>query len=500
MTVTVAPARRAVIDLGAEATILDAARRVAEADSPELVLVVPAGAPLARNAVFLEVLRQRAGDRRIVIVSPEPRARSLAASVHMKAFSSLAALDRHELDATEHLSDARRAALATIGAAGATRGASIRRSLAVFTSLLLAAGILAAVIAPTATIVMSATPSPLGPYEYNLRAGPGGDINASTLIDDKVTEKATGTATGSRSVEVKATGFERFTNLTTNDLRIPRGTIVQTADSPPIRFQTTEERVLPRSTLLPPTFGTVVVGIEAIEIGTRGNVAAETITRDSSADFMVTNPAATTGGDNRKIPVVDLADYEIAVSRSDLDPKVKSAIEARVQKWRTEEAARNRSVFGYTWKRTAVSPPGDVVGREDQQTFEISVTGTLTAYSVVADQPKAAAIEKLKGELPPGMELDTKTAVVDIVIKDSVSEDGVHWRVRAHGQQFPELKRPQMTAALAGRGFEEVEPLAEGSGFHVKSISRWPSWWPRLPVLDSRITIELTSATAANPP
>ena len=114
MTVTTAPPRRKVIDLGADATILDAARSLAAVESADVVLVVPSGAPLTRNAVFLEALRRRAGDRRIVLVSPEARARSLASSVHMKSFASISALDRHELDATEHLSDARRAVMKTM--------------------------------------------------------------------------------------------------------------------------------------------------------------------------------------------------------------------------------------------------------------------------------------------------------------------------------------------------------------------------------------------------
>jgi len=77
VTVETAPARRTVIDLGGDATILDAARRLdAAAESSDVVLVVPSGAPLTRNAIFLEALRRRAGDRRIVLVSPEARARS----------------------------------------------------------------------------------------------------------------------------------------------------------------------------------------------------------------------------------------------------------------------------------------------------------------------------------------------------------------------------------------------------------------------------------------
>ena len=165
----------------------------------------------------------------------------------MKAFASISALDRHELDATEHLTDARRAAMSTRvrGRAAPRRGASPLRALAVFMSLVTAAAILLAVVGPSATIVIAATPTPLGPFEYDLRAGPnGGDIKAQTLFDDKLTAKATGTATGTRLDETKATGQEMFKNLTTNDIRIPLGTLVQTTDSPPVRFLTTEEKIL----------------------------------------------------------------------------------------------------------------------------------------------------------------------------------------------------------------------------------------------------------------
>jgi hypothetical protein len=92
---------RTVIDLDARATILDAADRLAAAptDAP-IVFVVPAGAPFARNAVFLEVARSMAAERRLAVVSSDPRARSIAASVHVPAYSSLGALEREELDPT----------------------------------------------------------------------------------------------------------------------------------------------------------------------------------------------------------------------------------------------------------------------------------------------------------------------------------------------------------------------------------------------------------------
>ena len=501
MTVETAPTRRTVIDLGGDATILDAAHRLDATESSDIVLVVPSGAPLTRNAVFLETLRRRAGDRRIVLVSPEARARSLASSVHMKAFASISALDRHELDATEHLTDARRAAMATkVRRPAVRRGTSPLRGLAVFMSLVTAAGILLAVVGPSATIVIAATPTPLGPFEYDLRAGPnGGDIRATTLFDQNLIAKTTGTATGTKPDETKAAGQELFKNLTTNDIRIPVGTLVQTADSPPIRFLTTEERILPHSSILPiPTVGSVLINIQAFEVGPKGNVAADKITRSASTEFLVTNPAPTLGGKADQIPVVTQADYDKAVSQSDSDVKAKA--EQRTVEWRAG-AAKGTNVYGVVWKRTGVvTPASDVVNKElpkDKPTFEITVTGSATAYAVPADEPKTTAVAKLKDQLGSGMDLDAASPVVEEVIGAAVQDDGVHWRVRASGKQVPQPKTTQMTAALAGRDYESVGPLAEQLGFKLRSITPWPEWWPRLPVLDSRIRIVVESLPPA---
>jgi hypothetical protein len=498
MTVTAAQPRRAVVDLGADATILDAARRIGEVEAQDLVIVVPAGAPLTRNAVFLDVLRRRAGDRRVVLVSSEARARSLAASVHMRAFSSLAALDRHELDATEHLSDVRRAAMSTIAVRGSRPAVSGGRAAAVVMSLLAAAAILLAVVGPSATIVIAASSSPLGPYEYDLRAGPGGDIRAITLTDEKISAKTAVTPTDSRLEESKAQGVERFRNVTTNDIRIPTGTIVQTTDTPPIRFRTKEDAVLPRSTVIPDfKVSSVMIPIEAVENGPGGNVGAGRIIRGSNADYIVDNPAPTSGGDSKKIPVVQITDYVLAVSRADAD--LEAAAKKRADDWRKEVVA-NTVVYGVAWKRTAVSPATDVVGKSGDGPFQITVTGTATAYRVDASEPKATAVNKLKLEVGSGMDVDARAAVVDNVGSPSVESDGVHWRVRASARQFAQVREDQLKAALAGRAFEDLTALADRSGFQVRSITAWPEWWPRFPVLDLRITIQVDSGSATGPP
>ncbi|TMC45451.1 MAG: hypothetical protein E6J23_04745 [Chloroflexi bacterium] len=493
MTVTAAPPRRTVVDLSADATILDAARSLAAVDSPDVVLVVPSGAPLTRNAVFLEALRRRAGDRRIVLVSPEARARSLASSVHMKSFASISALDRHELDATEHLSDARRAVMKTmVRPAVPRRGISPLRAFAVFMTLVLAAGLLLAIVAPSATITVAASTSTLGPYEYDLRAGPQGEIRDATTLTDTVTAQVKGVATGSRTEDTKAIGVEEFRNLTTNDIRIPVGTLVQTSDIPPNRFLTTEEKILPRSSILPPGFGTVRINIQAIDGGAKGNVGSDKIKSTASSEYLVSNPAPTTGGDTKKISFVQRVDYDTASAQA--DGPLREAGLARTAKWNGDTTAtKNTRVYGVWVKQTGISPPSDVVNTEPKDgIFTLTATGTATAYRVSDGQPRAAAVSNLRGELAgtPGMTFDNDSVAVNIVLGPTVGENGVQWRVSAKAQQYSGVDAAQMKAALTGRALGEIETVAAARGFRKLGVEMWPSWWPLLPVLDSRITIK----------
>lgn len=490
---------RTVIDLGARATVLEAMDRVRAATaSDELVLSVAAGAPVLRSPVFLQVLRRAAGARRIALVTADARARSLAASVHVAAFASIAALERHELDATEPLGPARRAAIV---ATEPPRTSGLRVA-GVAASLGLALAVLLAVVAPTATVVVAPISQPLGPLEYDLRAGPSGDIKALTLGPAALNAKLSGTATGSRQEDTKAKGLERFTNQTTNDVRIPKGTIVKTSDN--IAFQTTEERTLPKSSIVifPPSvsFGTIDIAIEAVDPGPRGNVDAKKITvSPSPGQYSVENPQPTSGGDSKKIPIILLADYDLAASRADAE--LRKQADAQVDTWK-KQAQPGQTVYGALVKRTAITAAGEVVGRElapGQTTFDLTASGTATGYSVASTEPRATTVDRLLAAADAGFDIDRDGAVVEIVGSPTVEEDGVHWRVRGRAGEFRRVDEAAIRAALAGRGLEEVDRVVSDRGLRLVRLSTWPGWWPRLPVLDSRIQVHAEARAATVP-
>lgn len=501
---TVAVSGRAVIDLGARASVLDAVDRITSAGSAdEVVLSVATGAPVLRSPVFLEVARRAAGARRIALVTADARARSLAAAVHMPAFASVAALERHELDITEPLGPARRAAI--VATQTETRGASPFRTAGVAGSLAGALLVLLAVVGPSATVVVAPVAQPLGPLEYDLRAGPNSaDINALTLGPAQVSAKITGAATGTRTEETKATGVERFTNSTTTDVRIAKGTIVQTADN--IRFVTTEDKTLPKSQIqiFPPnvSFGTVDIAIEAVDVGTKGNVAAGRINQANpqSSSYSVTNPSPTSGGDSKKFAVITVADYQLAASKADAE--LRKQADAQVAAW-TKSAAKDQTVYGVLVAQTGVAPGlADIVNRDAATgTFEITVTGTATAYSVASAEPRATTLKRLIAAADEGYDIDAQGAAVDPVGPPTVDKDGVHWRVRARASEFKRLDEVAIRSALVGRPFEigEITRVVESHGVQFRRALAWPGFWPRMPLLDSRIQIQKEAPPAASP-
>ena len=499
---TVPVAGRTVIELGARASVLEAVERIAAAPAADdLVLSIAAGAPAARNAVFFEVARRAAGTRRLAIVSPDTRARSLASSVHLPSFASTAALERQELDATEPLTTARRAALARPVRVRRAAGPSPVRILGILGSLFAAALVLMAVVGPTATVVVAPVSKPLGPMEFELRAGPQGEIpGALTLVANDLSQKYTQNATGERLDPIKAKGVARFTNRNTQEVRVLKGTIVRTRDN--VRFQSTEEKIIPRSTLdiLPPfvKFGTVDIAIEALDAGAAGNVAGNTITITDGVDYAVSNPQATSGGEIKKFAVVTASDYGLAAGRA--DEELRKAGLKKVDDWK-KAANKGQVVYGPVTKVAGVTGSAGLVGTEPPNgTFDLTVTGTATGYSVAEAEPRATTIAKLKERADPENDINETATVVDVIIGPTLSDNGVVWRVRGRTSQFPLVHDAPLRASLAGREFAEAEDVVKGQGLALVRVVVWPGWWPRLPFFDPRLRIEVDTQTSAASP
>ena len=480
-----------VIDLDARATILDACERIAASPSAvPVALIVAADAPFARNAIFLEVARGAAGERRLAVVSSDPRARSIAASVHLAAYASLGSLEREELDPTERLGAPRRIALAALAPRG--RGPSRRspaRTAAIAASGLSAVLLLAVLAVPSATVTVAASAIPMPSATFTLRAGAGGDLSAQPL-SATINAKVTGTATGSRNDDIKATGSVRFTNQTTDDITIPKGSVVQTTTgSDRIQFSTTETKTLPRSIILGITLasGQIDIGVEAIIGGSAGNVGANRIVVSNRGVYSVTNPLAMTGGDTKKIPVVRAEDYTAATSKAVVDRALADAANDQKLRWKSQLTG-DAVVYVGTPSLTSQGPLADVVGRE-VATFDIPVTASVQGFAVAGNEPARTAVERYRALAADGNTLDERSVQLAGITTPTVADNGVTWRLVATGQQSARLTKEQVGRAVAGRGIAEARAVLTAQGLRVTDLRISPSWWPRMPLLDARITV-----------
>jgi hypothetical protein len=492
---------RTVIDLDARASVLDAAERVAAVPADgDLALVVAAGAPLLRNAVFIDVVRGAVGPRRLSIVTTDARARSLASAAHVPAYSSLDALERHELDPTERLTRARRAAIATVRTPSVpTVRLSPARVMAFIGSLLGAVLILLAVLVPEAQVFVAPETAPLGPLALQVKTATG-DV-PYTALQIEISAKVNGTATGERIEETRGRGIVRLENRTTNDIRIPRGSVFSTASG--VQFLSTEEKTLPRSIIVPGTpfnlsIGRVDVPIEAAVAGDPGNVPPGRIVNGPDPSrYSVTNPTETIGGKIQRIPVVKLEDYDAAVKRA--PEMLKAEADKQLARWVAETQAGKTTVPGVFVRQTALGPANvDIVGKQLAQ-FELTVAGIATGYRVDSADLSRAMVRKLEQDLPSGMEVDpasTEVRVERITVEDS----GVTWAVTAQGTQRKKFVPAEIGRSLAGRPVGDAERLLRDDRLTLKRIDRVPGWWPLLPLLEGRITVKADSSPATRGP
>ncbi len=485
---------RTVIDLDQSATILDVAERLAAADAEQdIVAVGAAGAPWLRNAVFLDVARRLAEPRRFALVTSDQRARSLAASMHVQAYASVSALDRHELDATERL--VRRRSAGPIRASRLRAPTVTGRGLAVLGSLLAAAALVLAVVLPEATVLVAPTTRALGPLEFQVRAVPG-EIER-VVLSETLTARVQGAATGSREELVTSKGSVVLSNRQTQSMRIPKGTAFRTADN--ILFVATEERTLPASIIFGPvplTVGTVEVPIEAVTAGKAGNVAAGRITTGPApADYVVNNPQPTTGGDAKKIPIVQRQDYVAATSAARIAPAVRERADARLAEWRTRPPANTYVVPRVYTTVTSVTPESAVLAKE-VEVFDLTVSFVATAFAVATDEPRKTAVARLVDRAAQGYTVPESTIQYqETLLNDDTNGGIIAWSVRIAGSELARVDRDGIRRSLAGRGLDEIDGVLERAGVRLVRAERQPAWWPRLPVLDGRIRVAEVPAT-----
>ena len=468
--------------------------RIDAASEVELLLVVPRRAYALRNAV--EWLRIAAYVRQ--------------RGIHLRVLASRGDVRQHAVDAG-------------LPAARTVRGLRPRRALripfgsrefvlraprigpfiraALFAGVLFVIGLAACTYVPSATILI-APPAETLTVTQRVRLSPLGetDLGLGVIAVDSVqTEVVFVIAVGSTGVatagDTRARARLTFTNQGDADLVLSIGTPVETIDG--ITFTTNGSVSIPAGS-------SSTVGATAIEPGSAGNVAADTLRQLSGfpATLTVTNRAAE-GGTDTEVSVVSPDD--VATVASLADSVLRSEGERRLLRTITGGTVFTETIAVAILSQTPRAEVGD-----QADVFPMEYTAVASAFVLTDEDADRVAQQLLQSKLPDGLALLPGTSAASI--SEAYSFDGSRLTVdfTATGLASRLLDPTTLRGVLTNVSPDvAAERLSEQLELTMDPlITVHPGWIPglRMPRRSDRISItlvspeELGAAIAGEPP
>ncbi len=343
---------------------------------------------------------------------------------------------------------------------------------------------------PAAEIRLS--PAPLTQsLLFSVRVMPAGEQGASSgtlplyLASVVVEGSRTWPAGGQVPVAVSyARGNVRFWNLTNTAIGIPAGTVVQTVDSPPVRFVTLQDAVVEAG-----VDRWVDVPARAESPGTLGNLPADSLKVIASplgGGLKVTNPAPTYGGSEQLTRAPSRED------RRQARDALLTELHHRALTLLQEEAKANSILLPDTLVVTKIveelslpaeGQPGDVLMLSLKAEFSIR-------YLTVEDlRPRVKAA--LDAILPAGFTPVTGTLSI-VPIESTLEEDNTltcRFLVsRTIARQVDEVRLARL---VRGKNVADASVLLSTHFPRnaAPQIQIKPSWWPWLPFTEFRIEV-----------
>jgi len=517
--------------------ITSVVRRLRESDAARVVLVASGRSKVTSSSIGLRLLAQVAADEgREVAIVADSTARALAAEAGIEAFASVADASADEplpaepqpvrraaihvvRDLPERLGDPVPAAVdvaespaadaprgeetqtdlvaaapevAGGGAAMPRRGGSGRRRVGLLLALVLVALAGLAAVLPGATVSIIPATSAIEPRTYALEPpveGPDTATLRSTLQ---------GSATGERVEAIPATGTVTLYNWNgpNTPIEVPAGTVVSGGGA---TFRTDATVVVPGGHFAggPIESGEADVSVTAVDGGPEGNVAARVIDTVETASVaaqltgpfqilpLVTNASPTRGGDEVRHTVIEQADVDAVVNTllEDLGKKVAARLEADPTRIYPTEA----------FVPPQVDVPGDLVGTEDQESFELSVAYAFSRSYVLASDVEAAAAEAFDadaGAVPAGMSVVPDTLAVQIGSARAVA-GRIIVDATVSARATAEVDLDAVRSDVLGQTPDEASRTLATLG--SVRVDLWPGWVDRIPRLEWRVKVEVVS-------
>jgi hypothetical protein len=290
--------------------------------------------------------------------------------------------------------------------------------------------------------------------------------------------------TGTVNIGIQAAhGIVVFNNLTLEELSIPIGTAVRTADG--VRFTTLEKAELAGGL---DSF-CAVEGV-ADEPGKAGNVAAQAIIAVDGAlglKVTATNPDAMTGGVNGKVNGVSFRD-RFNLRQALLDSLYKQAaaeIEAGLSP--NEHLAPGSMRIMQTYSEQYNYQPGEVT-EVLELTLDIEIAGLVyddMDVQQVAIQTFNEELESGWAKVPESLRINQPGQVLELA-------DSSVYEVEVSQGVYQTVSEERLRRDLRGHSLDEASfYLSKSLELALPpKIQIMPALWPRMPLVEARIRIE----------
>ena len=295
-------------------------------------------------------------------------------------------------------------------------------------------------------------------------------------------------ATGQASVPDKpAQGVVRFRNLTTTVVGIPAGTVIRTMTEPAVRFVTMQDGVAEGG-----VGKTIDIPVRAVDPGLAGNLAADTLVAiqgDLGTELAVANPEPTSGGTERTV----------ATPAADERARLRAVLLADLRQQALDQFTQNLSPgdLPFPDTLTASQTLDETYQPEENQpgeTLTLTMQVEISIEYVQASDLKLLAATALDAGLTNEMLPVADTMNIVITNKPASRAGGVtNFEIHASRTLKPNINLSSTIRAVQG-----LSPIEAGQ--RLKSmlpldsppqIQLVPSWWPWLPFLQFRITINM---------
>ena len=282
----------------------------------------------------------------------------------------------------------------------------------------------------------------------------------------------------------KATGVAQFTNLGSEELLIPEGTVVSTNTL--IRFVTVNNTRLPAG-----VDEIVEVKIEAVNAGENGNVEAETIdviegTLGLSAK--VSNPEPTVGGANMTVIGATEGD-RTALRQSVLDDLRKTAGENIREQIGADNLFLEDTLVLKDVQSEEFTPADD----EESSSLSLAIQAEFTASYILADDLKALASSSVNASIPQGFAPSGEMTFSPLEAPVTDSTGITRFPLQASQDTLQIVDMLQVYNLLRGRDAQTAASAVKDalSLQNEPQITITPSWWKWLPLIPFNISIEV---------